>query len=172
MTVFIGFGSNLGDRLANIVTALKKLNSLPELHLQTLSSVYETEPLGLKSQPDFLNGVACFTTELSLMEVLQACLDAEKSGGRRRTQRWGPRSIDLDLLFCDSLQIATEELTVPHPELANRRFVLEPLVEIAPEVAVAGLHKTTDRLLTETTDSSQVRFFMAAELLMNLIKEV
>jgi 2-amino-4-hydroxy-6-hydroxymethyldihydropteridine diphosphokinase len=171
-TVFIGFGSNMGDRLENIASALVRINRRPEFIMESLSSVYETEPVGMKNQPDFLNGAACFTTELSPMAVLQACLDAEKQGGRRRTRRWGPRAIDLDLLLYDSLQIATEELTVPHPELANRRFVLEPLVEIAPDATVPGLNKNTRRLLNETTDSSRVRFFMASDLLMNLINEV
>ena len=162
----------MGDRLVNIVSALALLDRRSELSLVSLSSVYETEPLGMKNQPDFLNGAVCFTAELSPMAVLQACLDAEKQGGRRRTRRWGPRIIDLDLLLYDSLQIKTEELMVPHPQLANRRFVLEPLVEIAPDATVPGLNKNTRRLLNETTDSSRVRFFMASALLMNLIKEV
>jgi 2-amino-4-hydroxy-6-hydroxymethyldihydropteridine diphosphokinase len=169
-TVYIGFGSNLGDRVANIAAALVRLRR-SEFELASVSSVYETGPVGVTDQPDFLNGAACFITKLSPMQVLSACREAEKFGGRVRRQRWGPRSIDLDLLLYDSLQICTEELTVPHPEMANRRFVLQPLAEIAPELIVPGFDKTVNRLLEEA-DAGRVQMVAAAEVLMNMIKEV
>ena len=170
-TVYIGFGANLGDRLANIVAALQRLQR-PELILKTVSSVYETEPLGVIDQQDFLNGAACFITTLTPAETLDVCLDVERAGGRERRVRWGARTIDLDVLLYDSQQIATEALTVPHPELANRRFVLEPLAEIAPERTVVGLEKSIRRLLAETQDRGRVRLHLPAAEFLKLIREV
>ena len=132
MKAFIGLGSNLGDREAMIRLALDDLARLPETTLVKASSLYDTEPVGDVDQPNFLNAVAQIDTELSARQLLWNLQLIEKRLGRVRTQRWGPRTIDLDLLLYGQLVIEEPDLRVPHPELTRRSFVLVPLVEIEP----------------------------------------
>ena len=132
MKVFVGLGSNLGEREAMIRLALEALSRLPGTHLVKASSLYDTEPVGEVDQPNFLNAVAQLDTELTARQLLWNLLLIEKRLGRVRTQRWGPRTIDLDLLLHGSLVLDEPELTVPHPELTARSFVLVPLVELDP----------------------------------------
>lgn len=169
--VYIGFGANLADRLHHIVRALTLLVRHPALELYRLSGVYETEPVGVTDQPDFLNGVAGFITELSPQQLLRLCLEIERLGGRERRERWGPRTIDLDLLLYGSAEIHADGLVIPHPRLAERAFVLTPLMEIAPDLCVPRFNKTVRELAVETTDRSQVRFYLDSERLLNLIRE-
>jgi 2-amino-4-hydroxy-6-hydroxymethyldihydropteridine diphosphokinase len=132
MKVFIGLGSNLGERETLIRLALDDLARLPGTQLIRASSLYDTEPVGETDQPNFLNAVAQVETELSARQLLWNLLLIEKRLGRVRTQKWGPRTIDLDLLLYGGQVIDEHDLRVPHPELVRRSFVLVPLVELDP----------------------------------------
>ncbi len=135
---YIGLGTNLGDRLGNIQEALRKLDDLPIIQLVRVSSVYETAPVGVTDQPFFLNLVVAVRTSLAPQALLDALLHIENQMGRVRTERWGPRVIDMDLLLYGGAQVALPGLTVPHPRLRERGFVLIPLAEIAPELTLPG----------------------------------
>ncbi len=135
---FVGLGANLGDRHANIQTALSKLADSPEVEIIHSSSLYETTPVGVTDQPDFLNTVAAVRTMLPPRGLLAALLHIENQMGRARNLRWGPRVIDLDLLLYGDQQIQSPGLTVPHPRLRERAFVLVPLAEIAPDLRLPG----------------------------------
>jgi len=132
MKVFIGLGSNLGEREAMIRGALEEISRLPATRLVKASSLYDTEPVGEVDQPNFLNAVAQIDTELTARQLLWNLLLIERRLGRVRTQRWGPRTIDLDLLLYGNLVVEEPELKVPHPEITRRSFVLVPLVELDP----------------------------------------
>ncbi len=129
--LLIGFGSNLGDRCLLINQALQALSELPTTSLRELSSLYETAPVGYLDQGAFLNGVVLVKSSLTALELLERLLVIENSLGRVRKERWGPRTIDLDILFYGDKIIDEVDLLVPHPELGKRLFVLEPLHEIA-----------------------------------------
>ena len=138
---YLGVGTNLGDRMGNIRGALRKLADLPTMEVTHVSSVYETAPVGITDQPDFLNLVAAVRTSLTPPALLGALLNIENQMGRVRTERWGPRVIDLDLLLYGSERVSLPELTVPHPRLHERAFVVIPLAEIAPNLALPGDEK-------------------------------
>lgn len=134
----IALGSNVGDRRAHIDAALNALRALPGSRLAAVSSIVETLPVGPVPQGPFLNAAAALETTLAARELLEGLQGIERSRGRDREgeQRWGPRTLDLDLLLYGAAIIDEPGLTVPHPRLQERRFVLEPLAEIAPEVVV------------------------------------
>jgi 2-amino-4-hydroxy-6-hydroxymethyldihydropteridine diphosphokinase len=132
--VFLGLGSNLGDREALLRTALERIAGLPGTDLVRVSAIRETEPWGVTDQPPFLNAAAEIRTELEPQALLAALKEIEGEVGRRPTFRWGPREIDLDLLLYGSRRLETETLRLPHPQILERDFVREPLAEIAPEV--------------------------------------
>ena len=138
---YIGLGSNLGDRKATLEAALRQLAP------RRVSEILETEPWGLAGQPRFLNAVAEIDTALPPAELLDRLLALEQDHGRVRRERWGPRTLDLDLLLYGGHVIRTEALAVPHPRLAERRFVLEGLAELCPDEPVPGLGKTVRQLL-------------------------
>jgi 2-amino-4-hydroxy-6-hydroxymethyldihydropteridine diphosphokinase len=140
---YIGLGSNLGDRRAMIAGALDRLKP------RRVSSIVETEPWGLRNQPRFLNAVAEIETDLEPDALLDRLLDAERGLGRVRQEKWGPRTIDLDLLLYDDRRVSSDALTVPHPHLHERRFVLEGLAELCPDRRVPGLDRTVRELLEE-----------------------
>ncbi len=135
---YLGLGSNLGTRASNLAAALSLLARSPGLTLGRVSSVYLTRPVGLADQPDFFNLVACFDAELSPADLLGAALSVEEQLGRVRTVRWGPRTLDVDILLIDDLHIAEPGLIVPHPRMRQRQFVLTPLAEIAPDLVLPG----------------------------------
>ena len=143
--VYLSLGSNLGDRQANIRNATGRLLELGDV--LEVSSLYETEPVEVTDQPWFLNCAVAMRTELIPREFLAGILNIERSMGRQRTQPKGPRIIDIDILLFGPAHINTPTLTVPHPAMAERRFVLEPLAEIAPDVKVPLLKKTVYELL-------------------------
>jgi 2-amino-4-hydroxy-6-hydroxymethyldihydropteridine diphosphokinase len=146
--IFVGLGSNLGDREENLDRALDLLNGYAP-RLVFCSSFYETEPVGVTDQPKFLNAVAEVRSDnLSPRELLDRLLEIERELGRDRTteERWGPRTIDLDLLLYGDEVIDEPGLTVPHPRLAERRFVLEPLHELAPELVLPDGRRIKDLL--------------------------
>ena len=131
-TVYLSLGSNIGDRKANLDQAIEKLGEAGRVI--ATSSYYETEPVEVKQQPWFLNCAVKLETELMPRQLLRRVLDIEKSMGRKRTQDKGPRSIDIDILLFGNSVVEAKGLTIPHPAMHERRFVLEPLAEIAPEV--------------------------------------
>ncbi len=139
-TLYLGLGSNLGDREATLAAAIRKLDS-PELRLTRASGLYETEPIGLKDQPWFLNQVAEFQTTLFPRQLLQRTKRIENELGRRRGVRNGPRTLDIDILLYGSAIVRSEELEIPHPRFRERRFVLAPLAELSPDLRdpVSGL---------------------------------
>lgn len=132
MRAYVGLGSNLGDREAMIRLAIDDLARLPETTLVKASSLYDTEPVGEVDQPNFLNAVAALDTALTARQLLWNLQLIEKRLGRVRSQKWGPRTMDLDLLLYGTLVLEEADLKVPHPELLRRSFVLVPLVEIEP----------------------------------------
>ncbi len=148
-TAYIGLGSNLGDRYGNITRAIDKICLLPHTRVERQSGNYLTAPVGPQDQPDFVNAAIETVTEMSPRELLNALKGIEKSLGREQTCRWGPRIIDLDILLYDDLVIEEEDLNIPHPEMHKRRFVLEPLCEIAPDAAHPLIKKTVREILRD-----------------------
>jgi 2-amino-4-hydroxy-6-hydroxymethyldihydropteridine diphosphokinase len=137
-TAFLSLGSNQGDRASLLAQALGRLDRVPGVQVVAVSSLYATAPVGREDQPEFLNAVAEVRTSLSPRELLAACLRIEADLGRIRTERWGPRTIDLDLLFHGEARLAEDALTLPHPRMKERAFVLAPLAEIAPDLRLEG----------------------------------
>lgn len=154
--VFVGVGSNLNDRQAQIQQALDLLQQDQGMEILRSSSLYETEPVGVQHQSLFLNAVVQLSTEYSPQDLLAVLQSIEKRMGSQRTSRWGPRCIDLDLLLYDNKLIDQPDLIVPHPELADRAFVLVPLVEIAPSVVHPQRGKSMAELLACTGDTKRV----------------
>jgi 2-amino-4-hydroxy-6-hydroxymethyldihydropteridine diphosphokinase len=139
-TAYIGIGSNLGERDATIRDALELLAADPELEVEAVSSIRETDPVGVLDQPRFLNAAIRLATDLAPHPLLERLLAVEQQLGRVRTgERYGPRTIDLDLLLYGHEIVDEPGLRVPHPRLAERRFVLEPLAELDPGLVVPGL---------------------------------
>lgn len=135
---WLGLGGNIGDPAAAMAAALRALDSDPRIQLVGVSSLYRTPPWGMADQPDFLNAVAAVDTNLSARQLLNLCLDIEKSLKRVRQERWGPRLIDLDILVFGDQRLDEDGLQVPHPRMLERAFVLLPLAEIAAEMELAG----------------------------------
>jgi len=133
---YIGLGSNLGNRKENLMKAVEYLRSHGEIEVEALSSVYETAPVGVKDQPPFLNMAVKIKTVLEARNLLETLKRIEERMGRRRTKRWGPRVIDLDILLFDRKSIRSSCLQVPHPRILERAFVLIPLLEIDPEISL------------------------------------
>ncbi len=144
---YLSLGANLGDRAANLREAVRRLAQLPETHIVVASAMVETPPWGNTAQPDFLNMAVVLSTTLSPEGLLAGVQGIEDSMGRQRSEHWGPRTIDIDLLLYEGEQRDTPELRLPHPLMTQRRFVLEPLAEIAPELAIQG--KTVREWLRE-----------------------
>lgn len=135
---FIGLGGNLGDPAAAMKAALRALDSLDEIRVVAVSGLYRTPAWGVTDQPDFLNAAAAVETTLTPRGLLERCLEIEASLKRIRTERWGPRVIDLDILVFGSVALDEPGLTIPHPHLQERAFVLLPLADLAPDLAVEG----------------------------------
>ena len=133
-TCFIGLGSNLGDRKENIMQAIEKVRQLKDTKVTKISSIIETEAQGGPPQGKFLNACLEIETELTARELLRNLQNIESELGRVRDARYGPRTIDLDILLFDNLRISDSDLIVPHPRILEREFVLAPLKEIAPEI--------------------------------------
>lgn len=135
---YIGIGSNLDDPVTRVRQAFAALEQLPRTRLAARSPLYRSEPVGPSDQPDYINAVASVETELDPLALLEELQAIEKSQGRIRGQRWGPRTLDLDLLLYDDLEWSTQDLILPHPKLHERAFVLYPLWDIAPHLIIPG----------------------------------
>lgn len=154
--VYIGFGSNIGDRLSHIQKALDTLSKTEGIILQRISSIYATDPVGYETQAQFLNGVAAIQTTLSPLSLLHTLKNIETAIGRRHRIRWGQREIDLDILIYGDLCIQTEKLVIPHPEMHLRGFVLVPLEEIAPDFVHPVFQESIQTLLNRLEDGKSV----------------
>jgi len=157
-TVYLALGSNLGDRLANLETANLELSV--QFALEKKSPVYETPPWGYEQQPAFLNQVISGKTTLTPQNLLKFAKEIEHKMGRQETFRNGPRVIDIDILVFGDLTLNTPELVIPHPRIAERAFVLVPLVDIAPQLLIPGQKLLTSELL-QTIDQSGIHKFTA-----------
>ena len=135
-TAYVALGANLGDPRATVLAAFAALANLPESRVARCSSLYRTAPVGILDQPDFVNAVAVLETSLTADALLDALLDTEARFGRIRRERNGPRTLDLDLLLYDDIELDLPHLTLPHPRLHLRAFVLLPLAEVAPGLAI------------------------------------
>jgi len=158
---FIGLGSNLEDPRSQLQRAFAELDGLPETRLVAHSSLYRSAPLGYPDQPEFVNAVAKVATALTPQALLQALLQIEHEHGRERTFRNAPRTLDLDVLLYDDTQLHEHGLTIPHPQMHLRAFVLQPLLEIAPDAAISGmgparqaLQNCSDQVLEKLADAA------------------
>jgi 2-amino-4-hydroxy-6-hydroxymethyldihydropteridine diphosphokinase len=154
-TVYLGLGANLGDRERNLDAALKRIAGF--VNISKLSSIYETEPWGVSEQPWFLNRVCEGTTSLSPVDLLRRVKKIETEMGRAEGIRFGPRPIDIDILIYDHLVTLSPALTIPHPRLHERAFVLVPLAEIAPDLVHPRLHVTVRELLSRLDAAQAVK---------------
>jgi len=145
----IGLGSNLGDREASLRSALEALGKTKGIRVVRVSAFRETAPVGGPPQPPYLNAAAEIETNLPPREILEKLLAIEKNLGRVRAERWGPRVIDLDLLLCEDAVINEPGLIVPHPRMHERRFVLEPLAEIAPDAVHPVLKRSVADMFSD-----------------------
>jgi 2-amino-4-hydroxy-6-hydroxymethyldihydropteridine diphosphokinase len=153
--VYLSLGSNLGDRALQIKKALKRLEE-EGVRITRRSSMYETEPVEFHKQGWFLNCAVETETELTPRQLLRVVRTIEKELGRKRVVRSGPRTLDIDILIYGDTLLRGEELEIPHPRMAQRRFVLVPMAEVAPALRHPGLHLTMAQLLEATSDRSQV----------------
>ena len=156
-TAYIGIGSNLGTSGKNCVEAIEKISTNDHIKIISKSSFYKTAPIGDIEQDWFINSVIRVDTKLNPKELLLALLNIESEMGRIRKEKWGPRLIDLDLLFYDKLILNQEGITLPHPEMQKRNFVLVPLNEISENLTHPILKKTVKTLLQESSDDSEVK---------------
>lgn len=156
-TAFLSLGSNLGDRLANLKRAIEKIEEPSQIMVTKVSPVYETEPVGRENQGWFLNLVLQVETSLEPFALLERLSSIEDQMGRKREKRWDSRNIDLDILLYDTRMVDSERLTIPHPRMHERRFVLVPLAQIAPKLLHPRLKKNIEELLVCCRDGSGVR---------------
>lgn len=156
MKVVLGLGTNIGDKSANIKTALEALDGVPKVNLLRCSSVYETEPWGYTEQDTFYNCIAEVESDLSPNALLGVCLGIEAGMGRVRNFKNGPRVIDIDVLLCEGFSSSTDELTVPHPFILDRFFVLQPLYELFGERDVYGFSYITNYRELQKTNSAKI----------------
>lgn len=156
MQVYIGLGSNLENPVEQLKTAIQALNTLSDRGEMKVSPMYQTQPVGPQDQPDFINAVVGFDTSLSATQLLDELQAIESAQHRQRdAQRWGPRTLDLDLLLYGEEVIDNDRLQVPHPRLHQRAFVLLPLSDIAPDLDIPGMGVLSD--LVDSTDISGIR---------------
>ncbi len=134
----LGLGTNLGDRETALSRAVALLEQMPGIEVTAISGLYASAPWGVEDQPDFLNLCVLIETDLGPMQLLHACKAVEAELGRQTRERWGPREMDVDVLLMPGVEMDSETLSIPHPRMRERRFVLEPLAEIAPDWMLDG----------------------------------
>lgn len=154
----LGLGSNLGDRAEQITAAQSLIDALPGTHVRLTSRLYTSAPWGVTDQPEFLNSAALIDTELDPFSLLSALKQIEARLGRVESKRWGPRAIDIDILFYGRLELNLERLTLPHASLFDRAFVLVPLAELGPELSIKG--QNIKRAAAEHPDSGSIKASM------------
>ncbi len=157
-TVYIGLGSNLGDKAANIKKALELLGDTPGIQVKKIASLYKTAPLYVTRQDWFLNTAAEIETDLTPRLLLTTLKDVEKKLDRTPTVRWGPRTIDLDILLFGAEKIEDEDLVIPHPRMIERAFVMAPLAEIAPHLCIPGRGRVGELARLLCTDQNVEKF--------------
>jgi len=162
-TAYIGIGSNLGDKLKNCREGIDRLAGFSDCIIKGKSSFYRTEPVGIEDQPWYVNGVISISTSLSAMDLLQRLLSIEKVMGRERKKRWDSRIIDLDLLIFGQENITDRELKVPHPRMHKRKFVLAPIVQLAPDLIHPVLDKSMSELLDNFSEEGQTLILLGEE---------
>lgn len=151
---YLGLGSNIGNREESLNNAIAKLSEVPGIQVTKISSRYETKPYGKTDQPDFMNMAVEVDTNLTPLDLLETVLGIEHELGRVRTEVWGPRSIDIDVLLYEDLELKLADLKVPHPEMHLRSFVIDPMNEIAPKREHPTLKMTVEKI-KEQLDKSQ-----------------
>ncbi len=159
VSTFIGLGSNVGDREGYLKKAVAALARLKGNKILQTSSIYETEPWGRKNQSYFLNMVVEMGTELDPCALLKCCQKIENKLGRHREDAWGPRIVDIDILLYGESVVHDKDLQIPHPRVAERRFVLVPLGEIASDVFIPGVRKTVREVLGACSDEGSVTLY-------------
>lgn len=155
-SVFIGLGSNLGDSYANLTSAIHEFNNFQACKVVTVSPFYFSEPVGYIDQPWFLNGIIKLSTYNSPRILFELCQKLEKKYDRKRTLRWGPRTLDLDILIWENRILVSKKITIPHPQIQFRRFVLKPFSDIDPECRHPILGKSMAQLLEDLSDTYRV----------------
>ena len=158
-TVYVSLGSNLGDRFQHLRKAIKRMEEVNRISIKKVSSVYESEPVGYKNQRWFLNLVLEIQTSFDPFPLLEHLLAIEDKMGREREEKWGPRNIDLDLLLYDNRIVNSDRLSIPHPQMHQRRFALIPLAQIAPQLIHPLQKKSIEELLESCEDKSTVRLY-------------
>ena len=156
---YLSIGSNMGDRLKTFEAAFNLLSEHPQVQLESCSSLYETDPVGYTEQDCFLNAVFKVQTNLEPEELLKTCMEIERELGRKREKRWGPRTLDLDILLYNHENIETENLSIPHPRMHERSFVMIPLMEIAPEISLPNMDISLSDLLNKISGKEGVRLW-------------
>ena len=157
MRAYVALGSNLGDSQQQLLDAIEALAGLPNTRVLARSRFYRTPPWGMLDQPEFLNAVVVLETPLLPHDLLDALLGIERDAGRERGgERWGPRTLDLDLLHVDGKTVSDERLTLPHPRIAERAFVLLPLSELSPDLEIPGRGRVVDLLRGVDTQGCEV----------------
>lgn len=156
---YLSIGSNIGNRLETFQRAIQLLDDNAGIKIESISSIYETDPIGYTDQACFLNAVIKVSTSLQPEKLLQACLYIENELGRKREFRWGPRTLDLDILLYNQENIETESLFVPHPRMHERAFVIIPLMELDPDIELPNVNAPLDDILNQIPDKEGVRLW-------------
>jgi 2-amino-4-hydroxy-6-hydroxymethyldihydropteridine diphosphokinase len=156
---YIGLGTNIGDRELNLRDAISELEAMPENEIISISSIYETNPVGYLEQGKFLNMVICINTTFDAQTLLVACMKIEQNLGRKREIRWGPRTIDLDILLYNQENIVTKNLIVPHPRMLERAFVVIPLAEIDKDIILPNMEKPIREIMDDIPEKEGVQIW-------------
>lgn len=156
---YIALGSNMGDRFGYLTQAIILLESHENIAVENTSSIYETDPVGFTDQDQFLNMAIQVRTSLGPMELLDTCLEIELKLGRKREMKWGPRTLDLDILLFSHENIETEKLTIPHPRMSERAFVILPLLEMDPNLTLPNMKESLKNCLLSIPDREGVRIW-------------
>ncbi|MED4404139.1 2-amino-4-hydroxy-6-hydroxymethyldihydropteridine diphosphokinase [Metabacillus fastidiosus] len=156
---YLALGSNMGDREFYLMSAIKELQQYKEISIENISSIYETDPIGYTDQDQFLNMVIQIKTNLTAFDLLNVTQQIEKELGRKREVKWGPRTLDLDILLYNNENIEAEHLIVPHPRMLERSFVLIPLKELNPDINIPNNETSISVIIDQLLDKKGVRIW-------------